>query len=587
VGVRAGVGVGPPPPPTLHQVGYAHAAPLPVPHVAPDPERADTAAAHLRATDALDALAARLLVGVLRDLGAVVAPGHRHDRRALADQVGVVPEHRALFDAALDLLAGAGMLRAADGYVEVTDRVRAGDVTTVVADPSRAVAALAGTHPGVAPAAELLGRCVRALSDVLTGRRDGMDVLFPEGSADLVSRFYRSDPVMEQYNRLLGEVLRTAAADGPVRILEVGAGTGATTRIVLAALAPFGARVHYTYTDLSSTFIRHGRREFGDRAGIEFRVLDIERPPAEQGFADDARYDVVLATNVLHATRRIESTLDHIKDLLVPGGLLVVNEGTGPAAYLTLIFGLTRGWWLAEDTALRLPPTPVLSAPRWLDALTVAGFTSAAELALPVEPADQRLLLGRADGLRVRRTGHAGPARTETAGASRPPTTAADTSRETTERQVSAVFARVLELPPDRLARDAVFGDYGVDSLVALELTRALEADFGPLPATLLFEHTTIGRLADHLHTLRGSREVDPDPSPAPSAEPSPTHPIPAQHRPTPSSDGPATRTAAPRPPARGSLRAVVAGLSDAEVDRMLTLLGGLATTTNAKGDSA
>ncbi|OEV22235.1 hypothetical protein AN220_27990, partial [Streptomyces nanshensis] len=73
-----------------------------------------------------------------------------------------------------------------------------------------------------------------------------------------------------------------------------------------------------------------------------------------------------------------------------------------------------------------------------------------------------------------------------------------------TERQVTEVFARVLELPPDRLAPDAAFADLGVDSLVALELTKALEADHGSLPATLLFERTTIRRLADHLHSRAG-----------------------------------------------------------------------------------
>ena len=413
------------------------------------------------------------------------------------------------------------MVRAAGEAIEVTDRVRDEDVVAAVADPDRAVAALRAEHPGVLPAADLLLRCVRALPDVLTGRRDGVDVLFPDGSAELVSRFYQSDPVMEQYNALLGEVLRTTAAAGrPLRILEVGAGTGATTRVALAALAPFGDRVHYTYTDLSSAFVRHGRREFGDRPGTEFRALDIERQPAGQGFAGGAGYDIVLATNVLHATRRIETALDHIKDLLVPGGLLVVNEGVRPAAYLTLVFGLTRGWWLAEDTGLRLPAAPVLSAPRWLDALTAAGFSPVAELALPGEPANQRLILGRADGLRVR---PAGPARSDE-GRRRPqgpgPARAerAPTSRAATERHVTAVFARVLELAPDRLARDAAFGDFGVDSLVALELTKALEGDFGPLPATLLFEHTTIGRLADHLHTLRGAPITATEPTPQPMA---------------------------------------------------------------------
>ncbi|MEV4315703.1 SDR family NAD(P)-dependent oxidoreductase [Actinocrispum sp. NPDC049592] len=522
--VLAGIGVDPSS--TVDCRGPADTASLPVPYVAPDTERAATAAAQLRANQALDALAAGLLAGVLRDVEASQ----------------VIPEHHALYEAALALAARG----------------------TEVADPGRAMAALVAEHPGAAAAAELLVRCVRALPDVLTGRRDGVDVLFPEGSADLVSRFYQSDPVMEQYNALLGEVLRTAR---PARVLEVGAGTGATSRVALAAL---GDGVHYTYTDLSSTFVRHGRREFGSRPDTGFRVLDIERPPAGQGFTEP--FDVVLATNVLHATRRIETTLGHIKDLLVPGGLLIVNEGIRPAAYLTFVFGLARGWWIAEDTALRLPTAPVLSAPRWLDALTAAGFTSATELALPDEPADQRLILGRADGLRVRRAELAAPV------PAKPPAVTGQhtTGQHATEQYVTRVFAEVLELPADRLAPDTTFGDYGVDSLVALELTRALEAEYGPLPATLLFEHATIAQLAVHLHRLR------------PAEQPPPPVPSPIE---------PTTEPAIPAPPAaRDPIRAVVDRLSDSEVDRVLGLLAGLTSAkstaaatdmTDAKGDTA
>ncbi|QBQ60372.1 Polyketide synthase PksL [Saccharomonospora xinjiangensis] len=606
--------------------GTRAGAPLPVPRLAPDPRRADVLTAHLRAGEALDAFTARVLAGVLGDLGAALTPGQRHDRAGMADRLTVAPAQRRLFDVALDLLVAEGLLRAEGHDVVVTDRVRDADVREAMADPRRAAQSLLTEHPGAAPAVELLTRCLRALPGVLTGRRDGVDVLFPEGSAEAVSRFYQADPVMEAYNAALAEVVRTEAGDGPVRVLEIGAGTGATTRVVLPALAELGERVHYTYTDLSSTFVRHGRREFGDRPGTEFRVLDIERPPSEQGFGGG--YDVVLATNVLHATRHIETTLGHVKDLLAPGGLLVVNEGVRPAAYLTFVFGLTRGWWLAEDTALRLPAAPVLSASRWLDALTASGFAPAAEVALPDEPANQRLLLARADNVRVEladatvvrtraeagpATGSPDPAATPATSDGREASTPA-TSPEDTERLVTSVFARVLELPSDRLERDTTFGDYGVDSLVALELTRALESDFGPLPATLLFEHTTISRLAGHLHSLRRDAARDHDPAPeatappataavTPATLPTPaTPPTPARRaepgraRAIPSSTAPSTpaipaASAVPATPVtssapvRGRVRAVVDRLSDTEVDRMLTLLSGLAT--DAKGDTA
>ena len=53
------------------------------------------------------------------------------------------------------------------------------------------------------------------------------------------------------------------AGPGPVRVLEIGAGTGGTTASVLAALGGRGDRVRYVYSDISLGFLGHGRRAFG------------------------------------------------------------------------------------------------------------------------------------------------------------------------------------------------------------------------------------------------------------------------------------------------------------------------------------
>lgn len=73
-----------------------------------------------------------------------------------------------------------------------------------------------------------------------------------------------------------------------------------------------------------------------------------------QGFGV-GRYDVVFATNVLHATRDMAATLAGCKALLRPGGLLLANELTAKTTFLTLTFGLTEGWWLYSDPMRRIP----------------------------------------------------------------------------------------------------------------------------------------------------------------------------------------------------------------------------------------
>ena len=69
------------------------------------------------------------------------------------------------------------------------------------------------------------------------------------------------------------------------------------------------------------------------------------------------RYDILFATNVLHATRNMAKTLQQCKTLLRNGGLLIANELSAKTPFLSLTFGLTEGWWLYDDESRRIPGT--------------------------------------------------------------------------------------------------------------------------------------------------------------------------------------------------------------------------------------
>lgn len=69
------------------------------------------------------------------------------------------------------------------------------------------------------------------------------------------------------------------------------------------------------------------------------------------------RYDILFATNVLHATRNMGVTIQNCKALLRKGGLLIANELSAKTEFLTLTFGLTEGWWLFDDVERRIPGT--------------------------------------------------------------------------------------------------------------------------------------------------------------------------------------------------------------------------------------
>ena len=157
---------------------------------------------------------------------------------------------------------------------------------------------------------------------MLRGKQDPLTLLFSSGeptAADL----YLKAPVARAANRLLADAVRDLLARLPeerrLRVLEVGAGTGSATAYVLPEL-PKG-RFDYTYTDISAGFFAEAEERFGNE-GIEYRPLDIEKVPVGQGY-DAHGYDLIIASNVLHATQYLEQTLGHCRDLLAPSGQLV------------------------------------------------------------------------------------------------------------------------------------------------------------------------------------------------------------------------------------------------------------------------
>lgn len=141
-------------------------------------------------------------------------------------------------------------------------------------------------------------------------------------------------------------------------IIESDTGTGSTTKIVLDELRTFSNRLHYTFTDISTRFLRYGHQFFSyEYPFIDFKRLNIDDWPQIQGF-EVSSADIVVATDVLHATVDIQQTPRHIKPLLKPGGILLINEIMKRHIFPLVTFRLTPGWWLAKDPHQRIKGSP-------------------------------------------------------------------------------------------------------------------------------------------------------------------------------------------------------------------------------------
>ncbi len=458
--------------------------------------------------------------------GGLLVPG-RHAVEALAERARVMPGYRRLFAALLDMLARSGALKLRDGIAEI-------ELLPVEGTPARPAVSQLAAHLA------LLDACLAGLADVLTGRRSYVEVMFPGGSAHLVEAVYRDNPSSDIYNALLAEAGAAFAkgATGPLQILEIGAGTGGATVGLVAALGRAGATFTYTYTDVSPRFLDHGRRLFPGRSDLRYALLDIDADPVPQGFAAGG-FDLVIASNVLHAGRDLAAVVDHAKRLLKRGGVLLLNEMTASSDLATLTFGLTEGWWAFADAGGRLAHSPLLDGDGWRGALWRAGFHDAA---IGGPGGGQSVVMAVSDGwLPVRRAAPTPvPLAPVQGGASgRAKAASAPADKVALSAWLTLVFAETLKLEPNEIDPAESYDRYGVDSLVAMDIRARLEKSIGPLATPLLFEGVSLDGLAEVLMrekpaevaAVLGSAEpsAPPPPAPEPAVSSAPALPVPSR----------------------------------------------------------
>ncbi|GAB1197712.1 hypothetical protein APSETT444_007015 [Aspergillus pseudonomiae] len=221
-------------------------------------------------------------------------------------------------------------------------------------------------HPHV----RLVQRIGQNLLSTVRSNGNPFDLMDHDG---LLTEFYTNTlsfgPALHYAQELVAQIAHRYQS---MDILEIGAGTGGATKYVLAT--PQLGFNSYSYTDISTGFFEKAREQF---AGFEdrmvFEPLDIRNSPAEQGFTEHA-YDLIIASNVLHATPDLEKTMAHARSLMKPGGQMVILEITHRNhTRLGFIFGLFADWWAGMDDGRVMEP--FVSLDRWDEILKRVGFS--------------------------------------------------------------------------------------------------------------------------------------------------------------------------------------------------------------------
>ena len=306
------------------------------------------------------------------------------------------------------------------------------------------------------------------------------------------------------------------ASDKSLRILEVGAGAGDTSAAVLPVLPV--ARTEYWYTDPSAEHVEAAKETFRHHAFVRYGTLDLDRAPAGAG-PQLHSYDLILAADVVADHPQ---SLDHLRDLLRPGGhLLIVERAPGEASgdqaeagslpFLLPAHGFEEVYTSTESAEDDSAAIRVIMArsPAAVASFKPEGLIDYLAQRLPEYMVPQRYVPlerfpltanGKVDVAALPREISAQGAEEQRI----------VFPKSDTEERILEIWREVLGV--EQLSTTSNFFEVGGNSLLMTEVLRMLNrTQEPPLTVAELFSYPTIQSLAAYLSSGEGGREAVPE----------------------------------------------------------------------------
>lgn len=224
---------------------------------------------------------------------------------------------------------------------------------------------------------KLLLTCSSKYDEILSGKILGKEVLYPQGSYDLVISSSENVPTttrIYEYCDILAQSIKHMAQfkTKTIKILEFGAGTGLITWSLAEALKD--CDVEYYFTDVGRSFITAAQKTAKEKGYdfIKFARFDITKPVTEQDIPAGA-FDFVISCNVIQAMDNMEEALSNISGALCENGTLCLLQTVWGHRSTEMIFGLCPEWWNYTLDPKR-GDTPVISYDGWREFLQTNQF---------------------------------------------------------------------------------------------------------------------------------------------------------------------------------------------------------------------
>jgi polyketide synthase PksM len=421
-------------------------------------------------------------------------------------RLGIQKKYTRLFEELIQTMISGGYLSFNGNFYELSAKTQQ---LTEHFDLEKSLQDLIEKNKDYKAHSALLKLCLHNLSAVLRGSIQATELLFPEGSMENVNGIYKGNKQADFMNELIAATvvqlvsnsLKSLLPGEKIRIMEVGAGTGGTSELIFRKLSPYMDNITYTYTDISKSFLLYGESKYKILAPyLETELFNIEESAESQGL-ELGSYDIVLGANVVHATTNINNTINNIKQVLKPNGLLLLNELATTELFTTITFGLLDGWWLYSDSEIRLPGSPGLSGKLWQQVLQEEGFTEVKSYP-ENQKLPQQMIIAKSNGLVKNKIEITNTENLVSSSESERKNQSKGQDNQWLIEELTKIAALTIKHSEETFDIHRQFMDYGFDSILGATLikniNKKLEITLSP---TEIFSYPNISELATFIQS--------------------------------------------------------------------------------------
>jgi SAM-dependent methyltransferase len=239
--------------------------------------------------------------------------------------------------------------------------------------------------PANAATLGLLDHAASLYPAVARGEQSGDHSLLGPQGVPLWLNYFHNDNLSYAVNNWVGATVAAnrLSAGRALRILEVGAGPGSASEILLRVFDERGLlpRIErYLITEPNAFFRRSSQRKLARQypnLPLEWAALDLDLPWNTQGITP-GEFDLVYAVNVMHISKDLLFSLNEARSALASDGWLVIGECLRPYAnqpiYPELMFQILESFTNVQTDPEIRPNPGFLTAEQWRRAFCRAGY---------------------------------------------------------------------------------------------------------------------------------------------------------------------------------------------------------------------